>query len=322
MTMLRLLAIIPLFAASLVQAKPDFWRYEWPKTNFDRTSVESWVEIRDGGPPRDGIPAIDDPPFIPAAQETRLGEREPVVTLRIDGEKARAYPVRYLIWHEIVNDTVGGVPVAVTYCPLCNTGLTFDRRTESGTLSFGVTGKLRLSNLIMYDRETESWWQQALGEAIVGDLTGTQLRILPTWTESWAEFRARNPDGLVMDQPDFARRYGFNPYAGYDSSARPFLYSGENPPFGIPPLERVVRVGDRAWPLTRLSREGEIREAGLVISWTSGQASALDTSRIARGRDVGTIRVRDAQGRDVIHDIMFAFAFHAFWPDGKWMLGR
>lgn len=306
----------------LASANPDFWKHEWPKTDFSKTSVENWVEIRDGGPPRDGIPALSNPSFIAVADETRLGDREPVVTVRLEGEKARAYPVRYLIWHEIVNDTVGGVPIAVTYCPLCNTGITFDRRTDRGVLSFGVSGKLRLSNLIMYDHETESWWQQALGEAIVGDLTGTRLKSLPTWTESWAEFRTRDPDGLVMDQPDYPRRYGINPYQGYDSSARPFLYNGENPPHGIPPLVRVVRVGDRAWPLTRLRKEREIREAGVVISWRAGQASALDAGRIERGRDVGTIRVRDEQGRDVIHDVMFAFAFHAFWPDGQWMLGK
>ena len=325
MSMLRLLALIPMFipmfAATLARAGPDFWRHEWPKTDFGRTTVESWTEIRDGGPPRDGIPALSDPAFIPAARESRLGDREPVITLRFEGERARAYPVRYLIWHEIVNDSLGGVPVAVTYCPLCNTGIVFDRRTGRGVLSFGVSGKLRRSNLIMYDRETESWWQQATGEAIVGALTGMRLKPLPSWTESWAAFRARDPDGLVMAQPDYPRRYGFNPYRGYDSAGRPFLYTGENPPHGIAPLARVVRVGDRAWPLARLRAAGEIREAGLVISWRAGQASALDSARIARGRDVGMIRVRDAQGRDVVHDVMFAFAFHAFWPDGQWMLG-
>ena len=117
------------------------------------------------------------------------------------------------------------------------------------------------------------------------------------------------------------RAYGRNPYGGYDSLSRPFLYNGENPPHDIPPLVRVVRVGERAWPLTRLAKETRVNEAGLVITWTQGQASALDTNEIARGKDVGSIRVRDAQGRDVAHDVMFAFAFHAFWPEGTWMLG-
>ena len=302
-------------------ANPASWRSEWPDTNFDKTTVSDWGEILSGGPPKDGIPALSDPSFVPASQETRIGVREPVITVEIGNGKPRAYPLRYLTWHEIVNDTVAGVPIAVTFCPLCNSGITFDRRTSHGTLTFGVSGKLRNSDMVMFDRETQSWWQQALGVGIVGDLTGTTLKTLPTWLESWEEFKTRNPDGLVMDEPDYRRSYGRNPYQGYDSLARPFLYSGENPPHGIAPLVRVVRVANRAWPLTRLAKAGSLTEAGVTISWTKGQASALDTARIAKGKDVGNIRVRDGQGRDAAHDVMFAFAFHAFWPNGTWMLG-
>ncbi|WP_439144169.1 DUF3179 domain-containing protein [Planktotalea sp.] len=306
---------------SVASASPEFWKHEWPKTNFEKTSVENWVEILSGGPPKDGIPALTNPKFRKASSETRIGDTEPVITVEINGD-IRAYPVRYLTWHEIANDTVGGVPVAVTFCPLCNSGITFDRRVKQGTLTFGVSGKLRNSDMVMYDRETETWWQQAIGEAIVGDLLGTELTQLPTWMESWAEFKTRNPEGLVMDEPDYARQYGRNPYVSYDSSTKPFLYSGENPPHGIPALERVVRVGDRAWPLTRLSSLGEVSENGVTLSWAGGQSSALDASSIAKGRDVGTVRVRDAAGKDLPHDVMFAFAFHAFWPDGEWKLGQ
>lgn len=303
-------------------ASPEFWRHEWPETNFEKTNVENWVEILSGGPPKDGIPAIDNPNFISAADETRIGDREPVITVELDGETPRAYPIRYLTWHEIVNDDIGGIPVAVTFCPLCNSGITFDRRVGDRVLSFGVSGKLRNSDMVMYDRETLSWWQQAIGEGIVGEMTGVQLTALPTWMESWAEFRDRNPNGAVMDQPGWNRPYGSNPYTNYDTSRRPFLYNGEMPPHGIHPLARVVRVGDSAWPVERLRETPEITENGVTITWTSGQASALDTSNISRGRDVGTIRVRDASGADVPHDVMFAFAYHAFWPDGDWMLGN
>jgi hypothetical protein len=151
-----------------------------------------------------------------------------------------------------------------------------------------VSGKLRNSDMVMYDRETESWWQQAIGEGIVGHHTGDLLTPIPVWMESWAEFAARNPDGLVMDQPDWPRSYGRNPYVNYDSSRRPFLYNGEMPPHGIPALARVVRVGDRAWPVERLRAAGEITEAGVTIGWTAGQASALDAGVIDQGRDVGT----------------------------------
>lgn len=317
---MRILAFVLMVLAGGAWADPNFWRHEWPETNFEKTSVENWVEILSGGPPKDGIPALSDPAFLAVADEGRLTDREPVIALEIQGQTPRAYPIRYLMWHEIVNDVVGDMPVAVTFCPLCNSGITFDRRVEQGVLTFGVSGKLRNSDMVMYDRETQSWWQQAIGEAIVGDLTGTELRTLPSWMESWGEFKARNPDGIVMDQPNFQRNYGENPYVRYDSSSRPFLYSGEMPPHGIAPLARVIRVGDRAWPMARLAEEGRVAEDGVVLSWAAGQASALDAALIGQGRDVGTVRVRDEAGNDLPHDVMFSFAYHAFWPDGAWML--
>ncbi len=321
--MRRLWALLGVMVwATSVLADPTFWRHEWPQTDFSRTSVDNWVEILSGGPGKDGIPALDAPQFVEATAKRGLTGREPVITLELDGARARAYPIRYLIWHEIVNDTVAGVPVAVTFCPLCNSGLSFERRVRGQTLRFGVTGKLRNSDMVMYDRETQSWWQQATGQGIVGAMTGVRLTSLPSWMESWAEFKARQPKGLVMAEPEWNRAYGRNPYRGYDTSARPFLYSGKVPPNGVPPLARVVRVGDRAWPLTRLAEAGTLREAGVVLSWRAGQASALDAGVIAKGRDVGSVRVRDAQGRDLAHDVMFAFAYHAFWPKGRWMLGN
>ncbi|EAR51525.1 hypothetical protein OG2516_01361 [Oceanicola granulosus HTCC2516] len=319
---LALAALAALLLATPATADPDRWRAEWPNTDFTTTSIDDWSEIISGGPPRDGIPALDDPSFHPVAEEQDLAPLEPVIAVELEGATPRAYPIRYLTWHEIVNDEIDGRPVAVTFCPLCNSALTFDRRTDAGVLTFGVSGKLRSSDMVMFDRETESWWQQALGRGIVGDLTGTELQSLPSWMESWGSFAARNPDGLVMSQPTGHRRnYGANPYVRYDSARQPFLYRGEEPPHGIPPLVRVVRVGERAWPLSRLMEEGEIREAGIVLSLAGTQASALDTSRIGEGREIGSVRVRDATGADVPHDVMFAFAFHAFWPEGAWMLG-
>lgn len=293
----------------------------WPNTDFDNTTVDL-SEIISGGVGRDGIPAIDAPQFGPAAQETALGAMEPVMTYAPDGVPARAYPLRYLTWHEIVNDSVAGVPIAVTFCPLCNTALVFDRRVDGDILTFGVSGNLRHSDMVMFDRETESWWQQATGEGIVGAHAGTLLEPLVSWVESWESFRQAHPDGLVMAQPTANRPYGRNPYVGYDTTSRPFLFFGEMPPHGIPAVERVVRVGARAWPLTRLAEESRVTEAGITLTWEAGKASALDAPQIAEGRDVGQIRVRDAQGQDMVHDVMFAFAFHAFWPEGEWMLGN
>jgi len=307
--------------AGAALADPSRWRHEWPDTDFTMTAVDDWGEILSGGPPKDGIPAVNDPTFIPVGDEDRIGDREPVITLEIDGATPRAYPVRYLTWHEIVNDVVGGIPVAVTFCPLCNSGITFDRRVNGEILTFGVSGKLRNSDMVMYDRETQSWWQQAIGRGIVGSNTGTDLVAMASWMESWGQFKERNPNAEVMDQPNFRRSYGRNPYVGYDGSTKPFLYNGEMPPHDIPALMRVVRVGDTAWTMERIRAEGVINEDGLVISWTEGQASALDGPSLADSREVGTVRVRDQAGKDLPHDVMFAFAFHAFWPDGTWKLG-
>lgn len=317
----QILAVIALVWPSALMAQEiNPFAAAWPDTDFTHMQVDL-TEVIPGGPPKDGIPALSAPGFIAAGRETRLADREPVMTVTLPDQTARAYPIRYLMWHEIVNDSIGGVPVLVTFCPLCNTGMVFDPRLDGRTLTFGVSGLLRHSDMIMYDRQTESWWQQALGQGIVGTHAGRQLTQLPAVMESWSAFVLSHPDGLVMDKPDWPRDYGTNPYTGYDNS-RPFLYDGENPPHGIDPLERVVRVGNRAWPLTRLSQLGEIREAGVILSWSEGQASALDSQTIGRGREVGNIRVTDATGRDVVHDIPFAFVFHAFHRDGIWMLGN
>ncbi len=320
MILTHALIVLLLLPAALF-ADPSAWKGEWPQTDFSQTAISDWSEILSGGPPKDGIPALDDPQLISVSEADGLQDREPVITLEMAGQ-ARAYPLRYLMWHEIVNDRIASVPVAVTFCPLCNSAMSIDRRTSRGVLSFGVSGKLRYSDMVMYDRETQSWWQQAIGEAIVGDMTGETLKTLPSWMESWAEFKARNPQGLVMAEPAFNRAYGRNPYRGYDSSDWPFLYQGEAPPHGIDPLARVVRVGARAWPMQRLAEAGRLTEGGVQIDWRAGQASALDAGQIGKGRDVGSIRVRDGQGLDMPHDVMFAFAFHAFWPDGTWMLGK
>ena len=307
--------VVWMMAGPPLAAEPAHWRLEWPQTDFTRHSVDL-DEIIPGGPPRDGIPAIDAPEFVPVA-EASLPEDEPVIGLVINGD-ARAYPLRILIWHEIVNDVVGGVPVAITYAPLCNTALVFDRRVGEEVLEFGSTGKLRHSGLVMYDRTTESWWQQFLGKAIVGELTGTELAMLPARLESFATFRQRAPEGRVQVPPSDARAYGTNPYVGYDSAPAPFLYQGMLPK-DLAPLARVVRVGDEAWSLDLVRRKAPFEVGDLRFTWEPGQASALDTGTIADGKDVGNTLVerRSADGwEDAVYSVDFAFAFHAFFPDG------
>lgn len=315
--MLRTVAFLLLLAAAPAWAQPWGWRQEWLRTDFAKHAVDL-AEIVSGGPPRDGIPAIDRPRFAPV-RTVELPGREPVISFR-HGDEARAYPLRILVWHEIVDDTVAGLPVAVTFCPLCNTGSVFDRRLPDGrVLDFGTTGKLRNSDLVMYDRQTESWWQQFTGEAIVGELTGARLTMLPSRLESFARFRQRRPDGLVLLPPaGYRRSYGRNPYFGYDRAAAPFLYDGPLP-VEVAPLARVVRVGEEAWTLDLVRERRRIDTGELVVTWEPGQASALDAATIAEGADVGTVVVRrrraDGVLEDAVYSVDFAFAFRAFFPN-------
>jgi hypothetical protein len=290
---------------------PAGWTYEWKATDFSKTIV-SFDEIMSGGPPKDGIPAIDRPVFAPAGSITDIGAQEPVITVR-EGGAVKAYPVRILMWHEIVNDTVGGVPVAVTFCPLCNSSIVFDRRVGERVLSFGTTGKLRNSDLVMYDRQTESWWQQFTGEAIIGEMVGQRLTPLASRVESFERFLASaGADAPIMvPSGQFARSYGANPYSMYDSSERPFLYRGDLPD-EVAPLSRVVVVGEEAWSIDLLREIKRVEKGDLVITWEAGQNSALDKSLIKLGRDVGNVVVQrqTADGlADAPHDISFAFAF-------------
>ncbi|NIW36761.1 MAG: DUF3179 domain-containing protein, partial [Gemmatimonadetes bacterium] len=202
--------------------------------------------------------AIDDPKFVDVREADRwLGDREPIVVFERNGV-TRGYPWQILIWHEIVNDEVGGLPVSITYCPLCNTAIAFDRRLGGRVLDFGTTGKLRHSDLVMYDRQTESWWQQATGEAIVGELTGTALSFLSAPTISWSDFKSEYPDAAVLSrETGYERPYGSSPYDGYDSG-RPWLFRGRTDG-RLPAMARVVVVksGDAAvvYPMETLAEE-------------------------------------------------------------------
>lgn len=315
---LWLLALGAIVGAAPAGAEsPERWRFEWPNTDFSLYSID-FDEIMSGGPPKDGIPSIDNPKFVSVASVDNLAPTEPVIGLVVQDE-ARAYPLRILTWHEIVNDVVGGKPITVTYCPLCNSAIVFDRTLEGQVLEFGTTGKLRNSDLVMYDRTTESWWQQFLGEAIVGEMTGKKLTMLPSRLESWERFAARHPEGAVLvPNNENMRAYGRNPYDGYDSSSVPFLYRGEMPE-GIEPMARVVAVGKDAWSMALLREKRRIESEDLVLTWEAGQNSALDTRVISKGRDVGNVVVQRRENDalvDVPYDVTFAFVFHAFHPDG------
>jgi hypothetical protein len=290
-----------------VSEVPHFRTAGW-STDFSRHSVPLG-EIVPGGPPKDGIPAIDHPKFASTHEADQfLAGREPVAALELGGI-ARAYPLQILIWHEIVNDVIAGQPVAVTYCPLCNSTVAFRRQVHGRTLDFGTTGNLRNSDLVMYDRQTESWWQQLTADAVVGKLTGVRLRVLPSQTLSWDQFRRLHPDGEVLSRDTgYDRPYGTNPYIGYDQPERqPYLFAGK-PNDALPPKERVaaVQTGDGAavvYPFSRLRGEAPVNDAidgrPIVVMFDPFTGSALDSSQVGDGREVGSAAVfeRNVRGR-------------------------
>jgi hypothetical protein len=312
MRLVLVVAILLLSFTGTAGADPEYWRQEGWKTDFSKTEIDL-EDIMSGGPPRDGIPPIDNPKFIPVGQSLLHG-REPVIALTI-GNDVRAYPLSVLIWHEIVNDTVGGMPVAITYCPLCDAAIVFDRTVDGKVLRFGTTGKLRNSDLVMWDDATESWWQQFLGRGIVGAYTGQLLAMLPSRVESFERFQEKHPNAKILVPTDENRRaYGSNPYVDYDEAGWPFLFRGEVPE-GVFPLDRVVKVGEAAWSLALLRARKKITlDNGIVMEWSYGQASALSSRTIAEGADIGNVTVT-RNGKDVVHDVTFLFAFHAFLPD-------
>lgn len=270
------------------------WSEEWPNTDFSRATVDLG-EFRSGGPPKDGIPAIDHPRFVSFAQaDGWLEPKEPVIVVSLAGA-ARAYPLQILIYHEIVNDVVEDVPLSITFCPLCNASLVFDRRVGERLLDFGTTGKLRKSDLVMYDRQTESWWQQFTGEAIVGRLAGTQLAQHPATIVAYADFKEAYPQGVILSrETGYARPYGRNPYRGYDRIGdQPFLFS-DPVDSRLPAMERVlnVTVGEhhRLYPFSVFPHEpvinDQIGDLAVVVVSRKGTLSVLDRSTIAESRTV------------------------------------
>ncbi len=259
-------------------------------------------QILSGGPPPDGIPAIDSPRFVRASDVDWLGDGEPVLSLTV-GEETRGYPLEVMTYHEIVNDTVGEVPVAVTYCPLCNSGVAFQRRAAGRVLSFGTSGRLFNDNLVMYDRQTESLWPQLTGTASIGVLTGTRLTPIPMGIVDWARFVEEHPDAWVLSrETGFDRPYGRNPYAGYDREGTDPLFPLSTPT--DPRLGAKVRVvgleaGEDSVAVVRKELASarvltvSLGDRDVVLFHAPGQRSALDDRSIASGAEIGSVAAFD-----------------------------
>ena len=283
------------------------------QTNFNKSSIDL-SELISGGPPKDGIPAIFTPKFETQAEASDwVSDNEPVIALEIDNE-AKAYPLSILIWHEIANDNFGGIPVVVSFCPLCYSAIVYDRRVNGIAPHFGVSGLLRHSDMIMYDNATESYWQQFTGEAIVGDMVGAILEFIPSQIISFKQFKSAYPDGIVLSkETGYERKYGMNPYVGYDDiDQKPFLYRNDIDE-RLPPNEKVIAImiGDiyKAYPYSITTDEHVIMDAvgdrQIAVFHSEGAVSALDDQIISYSKEVGSTGVFNS----VIDDTTLTFKY-------------
>ncbi|MEF8795611.1 MAG: DUF3179 domain-containing protein [Salinivenus sp.] len=272
---------------------------------FDTDLTNATIDLstlRPGGPPKDGIPSIDNPSFVSIGSASRwVDPEEPVIAIQMNGV-AKAYPLQILTHHEIANDEIGGTPVAVTFCPLCYSSIAFERRLDGEPVTFGVSGLLRKSDLVMYDRKTETLWQQFTGEAVVGDRAGDELEIVSSQLISFRQFAQNYPDGTVLSRDTgYDRPYGQNPYAGYDDvDQSPFAYDGPTDD-RLPPKEKVVAVEldgtHKAYPHSITEEQRVIHDAigdrSLVVFHAPGAVSALDARQISASKEVGSTGVFD-----------------------------
>lgn len=279
------------------------------KNGFDLTgALIPADEILSGGPPKDGIPALDRPKFVSAREAAFLRDSDPVLGIDRNGV-AKAYPIAILNWHEIVNDHLGNEPLAVSFCPLCGSGLAYRAEVNGRRLSFGVSGLLYNSDLLLYDRETSSLWSQILARAVSGPLRGTRLEIMPLAHTTWLDWKTRHPDTLVLStDTGHARDYARNPYAGYEDSQE-LIFPVKFRAKGYHPKERVIGIEldgrFKAYPFSELSKRPE------------------DIRDTLAGRDIivrfdpahQTGAVFDPSGKELTSLTAFWFAWYAFHPE-------
>ena len=298
------LVLVVLLLSPFVQAAPV-------KNGFDLAgSLVPAAEILPGGPPRDGIPAIDQPRFVPAHRAHWLDPEDRVLGLTRNGE-AKAYPIAILNWHEIVNDRFGQEPVAITYCPLCGTGVAFEARVAGRQRDFGVSGLLYNSDVLLYDRQSESLWSQIARQAVSGPLKGAKLTPIPLDHTSWGDWRARHPDTRVLSrETGFHRDYDRNPYGDYAASETVF-FPLSSTSRRYHPKEQVIGLEldgqAKAWPFVELAKAGtpvRDRLAGRELT-------------IRFDPEHRTGRVLDKQGQELPAIIAYWFAWHAFHPQGE-----
>jgi hypothetical protein len=242
-------------------------------------------EIIGGGPAKDGIPSIDHPKFVAPLDASKwIKDDEPGIAVSLDGVN-RFYPYQILVWHEIVNDTVGGKRILVSYCPLCMTGYVFDPRVDGELVEFGTSRKLWNSNLVMYDRKTDSLWSQLLGEAIGGEMTGTKLALIPSDQMEYGNWKKAYPNGEVLSRDTGATRfYGRNPYGSYfsvqDFSLAMVKVKDERISNDAHILGLEVNDKAKAYPVDLVKQRGVVEDVFEDTTFMLSYDKALDVVRI------------------------------------------
>ncbi len=263
-------------------------------------------EILPGGPARDGIPSIDAPKFVPPEAATFLRDGDIVLSVT-HGQTTRAYPLRVLVWHEIVNDTIESEPVVITYCPLCGTGMVFTRKSGGKVRTFGVSGLLYQSNVLMYDRETESLWSQLKMEAVSGPAAGEKLRWLPSEHLTAKQWKAKYPSGQVLStDTGYRRDYNSDAYADYfanDATMFPVHRTRNEFPAKTWVLGVIAGGKAKAYPIEQLP-DGKV-----VNDIVGGQQLRVAFHKAERRPEV-----RDASDAAVPAVMVFWFAWQAFYP--------
>lgn len=282
------------------------------KNGFDLSNASIPVgEIKQGGPPRDGIPSIDDPSFNTATQaDSWLNDQDRILAIEHNGE-AKAYPIRILVFHEIVNDKIGGKPILVSYCPLCGTGMIFESEVGGSVKDFGVSGLLYNSDVLMYDRQTESLWSQIEMKAVSGPLKGTELVDLPMAHTTWGDWKQQHPNSKVLSKnTGFRRNYSSTPYPGYQDSKRIFFpVAHQNSDYH--PKEWVVGVEinntAKAYPFK------ELKKAGTPLTDTVGGEQIT----VHFDKENNTATVTNSEGEQISSLMAYWFAWHAFHPEAE-----
>lgn len=264
--------------------------------------------LRAGGPPKDGIPSIDTPQFVSVQEANEwMSDDELVLVLQYQGIK-RVYPLHILVWHELVNDVVAGDALLITWCPLCGSAIAFDRTVNGEVLEFGVSGKLFNSNLVMYDRNTDTYWSQIDGIAIIGELTSTQLENIPVDVVEWSGWRDAHPDSEVLSRDTgHSRRYGNDPYGGYYVDSR-LIFPVENTDDRLHPKDVVF--GIEVDGVFAAFREDALKREGVV----EGEVNGVLVRAIRD--DIGIVDITREDTREVLgRERDFWFAWLAFHPE-------